>query len=62
MSSGVTLDTLQDKQMPNDFVDAERVGIRVIMVIDMQSCLYGYRGMTESPSGKLMQTTYTAMQ
>ena len=31
MSSGVTLDTLQDKQMPDDFVEAKREGICGIM-------------------------------
>ena len=31
MSSGVTLDTLQDKQMLDDFVDAKRGGICGIM-------------------------------
>ena len=31
MSSGVTLDTLQDKQMLDDFVGAKRVGICGIM-------------------------------
>ena len=31
MSSGVTLDTLQDKQMLDDFVETKRVGICVIM-------------------------------
>ena len=31
MSSGVTLDTVQDKQMLDDFVEAKRVGICGIM-------------------------------
>ena len=32
MSSAVTLDTLQDKQMPDDFIKAKRGGICAIMV------------------------------
>ena len=35
MSSGVTLDTLQDKQMLDDFVEAKRGGICGIMGIDI---------------------------
>ena len=31
MSSGVTLDTLQDKQMLNDFIEAKKGGICGIM-------------------------------
>ena len=59
MSSGVTLDTLQDKQMLDDFVGAKRGGICGIMVdryvnnnniwyIDANS-LYGYAMMQKLP-------------
>ena len=61
MSSGVTLDTLQDKQMLDDFVGAKRGGIcgimgdryinnrrRSIWYIDANN-LYGYAMMQKLP-------------
>ena len=67
MSSGVTLDTLQDKQMLDDFVEAKRGGICGIMVdryvnsnniwyIDANN-LYGYAMMQKLPYKDFMFTT-----
>ena len=59
MSSGVTLDTLQDKQMLDDFVGAKRGGIMGDRYIDNSECktiwyieannLYGYAMMPKLP-------------
>ena len=63
MSSGVTLDTLQDKQLLDDFVEATR-GVYVLKrVIEILIIVIGqWRRMTEGPSGTSMKTTYTVMQ
>ena len=69
MSSGVTLDTLQDKQMLDDFVGAKRSGIcRItgdryinnvnILYIDANN-LYGYAMMQKLPYRDFQFTTTT---
>ena len=74
MSSGVTLDTLQDKQMLDDFVGAKRGGIcgimgdryidnsdgKTIWYIDAKN-LYGYAMMQELPYKDFQFTTTTTL-
>ena len=76
MSSGVTLDTLQDKQMLDDFVGAKRGGIcgimgdryinnsngKSILYIDANN-LYGYAMMQKLPykDFELIITTTTTL-
>ena len=72
MTSGVELDTLQEKQMLDDFVEAKRGGIcgimgdRYINNIDGKSIwyidannLYGYAMMQELPYKDFQYTTTT---
>ena len=72
MSSGVTLDTLQDKQMLDDFVGAKRGGICGLMgerYINNSDCksiwyidannLYGYAMMQKLPCKDFQFTTTT---
>ena len=74
MSSGVTLDTLQDKQMLDDFVGAKRGGIcgimgdryidnsdgKTISYIDANN-LYGYAMMQKLPYKDLQLTSTTTL-